>query len=256
MITHGLVAPRKGRKERHEEHGFGTTSNSALPAKKPLTIMVSSTVYGIEDMLNQVYALLSGFGYEVWCSHKGTVKVYPNHTALEDCLEAVRRCDLFLSIITPHYGSGKVGGSLSFTHQELLKAIQLNKPRWILSHDHVPFARSLLRKLGGKTTAQRGQLLRKLGFTTRKKLRNLAAREGTVIDDFRVIDMYDAAIRHDIKVYQDRQGNWVQKFSSPADAKLFVTAQFMQYADVKLFLHDQFKDPSIVRQQTQDRRNR
>lgn len=30
-----------------------------------LTIMVSSAVYGIEELLDQVYALLSGFGYEV-----------------------------------------------------------------------------------------------------------------------------------------------------------------------------------------------
>ena len=90
---------------------------------KQMTIMVSSTVYGIEDLLDQVYALLSGFGYEVWCSHKGTMPVYPNKTAFESCLLAVERCDLFLGIITPHYGSGVVSGGLSITHQELLKAI-------------------------------------------------------------------------------------------------------------------------------------
>jgi hypothetical protein len=218
--------------------------------------MVSSTVYGTEELLDQVYALLSGFGYEVWCSHKGTVKVYPNLTAFDDCLEAVKRCDLFLGIITPHYGSGKVGGGLSFTHQELLKAIQLNKPRWILAHDHVPLARSVFRKLGGKTAKERALLLRKLGFNTGKKLRNLAAREGSVIDDFRVIDMYDAAIRHDIKVYQDRKGNWVQKFSATSDAKLFVTSQFMHYAEVESFLRDQFHDPAAVRRQAQARGKR
>jgi hypothetical protein len=43
-----------------------------------LSIMVSSTVYGIEELLEQIYAMLSGFGYEVWCSHKGTVTVYPH----------------------------------------------------------------------------------------------------------------------------------------------------------------------------------
>ena len=219
--------------------------------KGRLTIMVSSTVYGNEELLDQVYALLSGFGYEVWCSHKGTVKVYPNQTAFEDCLEAVKRCDLFLSIITPHYGSGKVGGGLSFTHQELLKAIQLNKPRWILAHDHVPFARSVFHKLGGKTEKERTLLLRKLGFNTGKKLKNLVAREGSVIDDFRVIDMYDAAIRHDIKVYQDRKGNWVQKFRTAPDAKLFVTSQFAHFSEVECFLRDQFKDTAAIRSKTQ-----
>ena len=62
--------------------------------------MVSSTVYGIEELLEQVYALLNGFGYEVWCSHKGTVQVYPNQTALESCLTAVEKTDLFLCIKT------------------------------------------------------------------------------------------------------------------------------------------------------------
>lgn len=41
--------------------------------KKPPIIMVSSTVYGIEDLLDQIYAALTSFGYEVWCSHSGTV---------------------------------------------------------------------------------------------------------------------------------------------------------------------------------------
>jgi hypothetical protein len=68
--------------------------------KKRLTIMVSSTVYGIEELLDQVYALLTGFGYEVWMSHKGTVPVYPDQTALESCMTAVANCDLFVSIIT------------------------------------------------------------------------------------------------------------------------------------------------------------
>jgi hypothetical protein len=37
--------------------------------------------------------------------------------------------------------------ALSITHQELLRAIDLNKPRWILAHDQVVFARTLLTNL-------------------------------------------------------------------------------------------------------------
>ena len=92
-------------------------------AKEPLKLMVSSSVYGIEDYLDQIFALLGQFGYEVWMSHKGTIPIYPNQTALESCLTAVENCDLFLSIITPRYGSGVVQDQLSITHQELLKAI-------------------------------------------------------------------------------------------------------------------------------------
>jgi len=58
----------------------------ADPAKK-LTIMVSSTVYGIEELLDRIYTLLTAFGYEVWISHKGTVPVVSNRTAFENCAD-------------------------------------------------------------------------------------------------------------------------------------------------------------------------
>ena len=198
--------------------------------KKRLTIMVSSTVYGIEELLDQVYALLGGFGYDVWMSHKGTVPVYPDQTALESCLAAVEKCDLFLSIITPRYGSGIIDSQLSITHQELLKSIELKRARWILAHDHVVFARTLFRKLGAKSQQDREEMLSKLGFGDADSLRKMRKAEELVLDDIRVIDMYEAAIRHDLKIYQDRKGNWVQKFGGPDDVKLFATAQFRAIA--------------------------
>ena len=36
------------------------------------TILVSSTVYGLEELLDRIYTVLTAFGYEVWMSHKGT----------------------------------------------------------------------------------------------------------------------------------------------------------------------------------------
>jgi hypothetical protein len=214
--------------------------------KRRLTIMVSSTVYGIEELLDQVYALLTGFGYEVWMSHKGTVPVYPDQTALESCMTAVEKCDLFVSIITPRYGSGVVDDQLSITHQELLKAIELNKPRWILAHDHVVFAKTLFRKLGAKNQKQREEVLATLGFNDAESLKKLRKAEELVIDDFRVIDMYDAAIRHDLKTYQDRKGNWVQKYEDVEDVKLFATAQFLRYREVERFLNEQFANKKEV----------
>jgi hypothetical protein len=214
--------------------------------KKRLTMLVSSTVYGVEELLDQVFALLIGFGYDVWMSHKGTVPILPNQTALDSCLLAVEKCDLFLSIITPRYGSGIVEGQQSITHQELLKAIELDKPRWILAHDHVVFARSLLRKLGAKSQHQREVLLKTLGFDDDDKLKKLRKQEELVLDDFRVIDMYESAIRHDLKVYQDRKGNWVQKFEENDDVNLFATAQFSRYRDVQDFLREQFADKQEV----------
>jgi hypothetical protein len=210
------------------------------PKKKRLTIMVSSTVYGIEELLEQVYTLLSGFGYEVWMSHKGTIPVDPNLTALELCLAAVEKCDLFFSIITPQYGTGVLEGQLGISHQELLKAIALKKPRWVLAHSNVIFARSLFRKLGGRDQKGRRALLEKLGFGEGKAMKEMLKREAQVIDDFRVIDMYEGAIRHDVQVYQDRTGNWVQKYAEPAEVKLFATAQFARYRDMEQFVREQF----------------
>ena len=216
--------------------------------KNRLPIMVSSTVYGIEELLDQVYALLNGFGYEVWMSHKGTVPIYPDKTAFESCLLAAERCDLFLAIITPQYGSDVVDGDLGITHQELLKASEKNRPRWILAHAFIPFARSLFMKLGCKKAAEREELFKKLGYETKEDFKKLCNREKTVLDDFRVIDMYDAAIRHDISVHKDRKGNWVQKFSTPQDAALFATAQFSRYSEVEQFLREHFSTPALVKQ--------
>ena len=74
---------------------------------KKIVIMVSSSVYGIEELLERIYAILTTIGYEVWMSHKGTLPIYSNKSAFENCLYAVEKCDLFLSIISPQYGSGK-----------------------------------------------------------------------------------------------------------------------------------------------------
>lgn len=200
--------------------------------KEPLTILVSSTVYGIEELLERIYAVLTGFGYEVWMSHKGTVPVFFDRTAFENCLEAVEKCHLFLGIITTHYGSGKKSkGKLSITHQEMLKAIQLNKPRWFLAHEHLAFARTLLNNLG---------------YGTSKKRAELTLKKNQVVDDLRVIDIYEAAIRHDLSVYQDRKGNWVQKFSTQEDALLFAAAQFHRYHEVEAFIEEHFKNIKTV----------
>ena len=56
-----------------------------MPAHK-LTIRVSSTVYGIEELLERIYSLLTGFGYEVRMSHKGTLPVISSRSAFENCL--------------------------------------------------------------------------------------------------------------------------------------------------------------------------
>jgi hypothetical protein len=197
--------------------------------KPKLTIVVSSTVYGIEELLERVYTLLTSYGYEVWMSHKGTLPVRSDRTAFENCLAAVEKCDLFLGIITPYYGSGrdlKKPEELSITHQEMRLAIELKKPRWILAHDHVVFARSLLANLGFQGTDGRKQL---------------SLKKKPILDDLRILDMYEEATidAEDIPL-TDRDGNWVQKFQNTEDGSLFVGAQFFRYQEVEQFIKDNF----------------
>jgi hypothetical protein len=198
-------------------------------AKPKLTIVVSSTVYGIEELLERVYTLLTSYGYEVWMSHKGTLPVRSDRTAFENCLAAVEKCDLFLGIITPYYGSGRdpmKPEELSITHQEMRLAIELKKPRWILAHDHVVFARSLLANLGFQ------------GADGRKQL---SLKKKPILDDLRILDMYEeATIEAEDTPLADRDGNWVQKFQNTEDGSLFVGAQFFRYQEVEQFIMDNF----------------
>jgi hypothetical protein len=204
-------------------------------AKPKLTIVVSSTVYGIEELLERVYTLLTSYGYEVWMSHKGTLPVRSDRTAFENCLAAVEKCDLFLGIITPYYGSGRdpmKPEELSITHQEMRLAIELKKPRWILAHDHVVFARSLLANLGFP------------GIDGRKQL---SLRKTPILDDLRILDMYEEATidAEDIPL-ADRDGNWVQKFQNTEDGSLFVGAQFFRYQEVEQFIKDNFANGNPI----------
>ena len=115
-----------------------------------LKIMVSSTVFGIESLLDQVFATLDGLGYEVWMSHKGTIPTNPHRSNFGNCLDAVSECDLFLALITGRYGS-TAPGELSITHQEIHRAIALDKLRWFLVHHDVTVARQLLRQFRART---------------------------------------------------------------------------------------------------------
>lgn len=204
-------------------------------SKKPV-IFVSSTVYGIEELLERIYTLLTAFGYEVWMSHKGTLPVISKLTAFENCIKGVENCDLFLGLITPHYGSGiNKDTDTSITHEEMKKALELKKPRWLLTHDHVVFSRKLLNDMGFNTSEKRKEITLK--------------SKSTSISDLRIIDMYEEAIQVE-KPLPERHGNWVQKFETDEDALLFVSSQFSRFQEIEAFIKENFSDPSIVTKKT------
>lgn len=196
-------------------------------------VLVSSTVYGSEDLLDLIYALLTRLGYEVWMSHKGTVPVFPTHHAFEDCIAAVDGCDIVLCFITKQYGSGREDPkAMSITHRELKRAIETKKPRWVLAHHDVVFARTLLAHLG---------------FGDMEARAKLVPKKGAIIDDLRVIDMYEEATRTDVVDVAERKGNWVQKYRSNEEATLFAQAQFHRIDEVESFIREQFGEREAVR---------
>lgn len=200
--------------------------------RKPI-VMISSAVFGFEELLDRIYASLVQMNYEVWMSHKGTMPVYPEVTALDSCKQAVKECDLFLGIILPRYGSGKEKKEDdSITHDEIREAIHLRKPRWILAHDHVVFARNFLAKLD---------------YDSKEKREALKLKPSPTFEDLRIIDMYEMATRHDVEVYKDRVGNWVQTFGSPEDAQLFAVSQFRRYQEAEAFVKETFEDVKSIR---------
>lgn len=198
-----------------------------------IRILVSSTVYGSEDLLDLIYALLTRLGYEVWMSHKGTVPIFPHRHAWDDCIAAVDNCDIVLCFITKQYGSGREDpDALSITHRELRQAIRTGKPRWVLAHHDVVFARTLLKHLG---------------FGTPEKRAKLPLRDHAVIDDLRVIDMYEEAARMDTEDVKQRKGNWVQEYRTDEDASLFAQAQFHRIHEVQSFIEEQFANKGAIK---------
>jgi hypothetical protein len=201
-------------------------------------------VYGYEELLESTYALLDSYGYEVLMSHKGTLPVDPENSALESCLEAVGRCDIFLGLILPRYGSGiEDKGDVSITHKEIVEAIALNKPRWFLVHEHVAVARQLLSpyrkktKVGDKVTD-----VYPFEFD-----HELEFQKTSILSDLRVIDMFELAMRHDIPDLKDRRGNWVQHYGPDDDARLFVTAQFRRIHELEQKHLPKLKDSQAIR---------
>ncbi len=205
-----------------------------------LIVMVSSSVYGIEELLQRIYTLLTQLGYEVWISYKGTIQVWSSSTAFENCLQAVEDCDLFLGLITPNYGSGLQEGELSITHQEMKRAIKLKKPRWFLAHDQVVFARKLLNDLGYDSKGKRAKL-------------NLK-KKASSISDLRVIQMYEDATREELPL-DERLGNWTQKFDRDDDASLFVMSQFSRYQEAEERLKENLGNPDQLKQKISEGSN-
>lgn len=217
-------------------HGGGDMieSNAGGCIKKKLRLMVSSAVYGYQEFLDRIYDILTGLGYDVWMSHKGTMPVTSDADTIANCLNAVDSCDVFLGIITTQYGKTERGGK-SATHLEFERAVEKNKLRWFLVDDRVMFARQFVKNFYEDND-----------YTKPVELRKYYFRDMPSFSDMRLLDMYAvAANRHD----DDGKPivNWVQQYSNDDAAILFALSQFSRYQDIESLILKRLGDLDYVK---------
>lgn len=181
-----------------------------------IKIMVASTVYQNRDFLLQICAMLHGYGYHVINSEYGTLHPALGKNNVDACLAAVDECDIFFGIINPFYSTG-------ITHQEFKRAIAVNKPRRFIAHNHVVFTRKLLKQFMYNPDKSRSAF--KISSTS-------------VMDDIRVIDMYDDAVQILLEPYEARKYHWVQEYFRPDEAFRHVEALFSDLKRVKAELNN------------------
>ncbi|MDI6802977.1 MAG: DUF4062 domain-containing protein [Bacteroidota bacterium] len=195
--------------------------------RKKIRILVASTIYGFEDQLEQICSTLQGYGYEVWNSHLKTIPVHPGKSNKQNCLKAVNSCDIFFGIIRPHYGSGVIG-KLAITHQEMRRAIKLKKPRWFVAHHDISVARQILKQY----------MFDKNGNPQKA----FKYKETNILDDIRVIHLYNEAILNDIPP-QQRVGHWVDEYFELSDILQCIKTQFASIDRIRKIVKEMNKKP-------------
>jgi Domain of unknown function (DUF4062) len=199
-----------------------------------IKVFVASTVYNFEYQLQQIYALLDGYGYDVLMSHKGTIPLNSSKSNLSNCVDGVMECDVFLGFIRPDYGSGVLEkGGKSITHSEFETAFNREIPRFVLADYRVVFTRSLFK----------GTYFIEEMTSKRIDFEHISF-ENTSIMDTRCIRMYNDAIKDKERAISKRTGNWVQEYVSFDDIKMHLESQF-KYPERIQKLIDNFTGPQL-----------
>ena len=188
---------------------------------------MSSTVYDFESQLDNVYAMLDGYGYDVMMSHKGTVPLDSKLSNVENCLKGAENCDVFLGFIRPLQGSGILDkNQKSITEQEFDVAYMVNMPRFVLADYRVVFARQFLRMMGISTQDI------PLSITRENKEGKRIEKPNRIVHAS-CIEMYEKAIQSNTFPATSRIGNWVQEYKNLQDIILHVEAQFKDVERIK-----------------------
>ena len=198
-----------------------------LAPRNHIKVFVASTVYDFQPELDRIYRVLDGFGYDVINSHRGTCPLDSKKSNLNNCLDAVNECDVFIGFIRPDYGSGVLEpNGKSITHLEFEKAIEREIPRFILADYRVTFTRALIRKA----------IISEGNKTTRITSKNIHFQNEKIMD-IRCVQFYEEMIKTKIEP-KNRVGNWVQEYRNLEDILLHIESQFKYPERIKKIIGD------------------
>ena len=191
---------------------------------RKIKIMVSSSVYGFENELEQIIATLRSYRYHVMNSYDKTIRVVPSLSNLENCLRAVEECDLFLGIIRPFMGTGN-SGEINITFEEMKRAIELKKPCWFLVHRDVVFAYKLFKKI---SRSERDNLFERF---------RVQWMRDRFFDPI-CINVYEHVINRDGSP-NIRTSNWAQEFYHLTDIMKYIKTQYKDKTFIKTILEQE-----------------
>lgn len=182
--------------------------------KGKLKLMVASTVYGFEDQLSKIVNDISSKNFTVLNSFYGSIKVNPQLSNLDNCVQAAKETDWLMGIVRPYYGTGNISGK-NITFEEIKTAIGDNKPRWFFIHRDVTFAADILNEIvvnkKGKESKDNNEL---------KNNRHI---------DQKAIDLYNFVIKNHETDLELRNGNWAQEFFNTSEALIYIQSQFLDF---------------------------
>lgn len=216
----------------------GLSKSPAVDKCRRPIVFVSSSVYDKEDFLSSLSPMLYSLGYEPWLSLNGSFPISHKRSAFGNCLEAVRRADFFIGIISPWYGSGvDEGGGVSITHMEMREARDSKIPRLLLVDRRVVDLKVWLDSLGFKGQSGRQEFKKMLGTYRKDAGAYLEARKTC---DIRAVDLYDEMTLgepNDVRIAASRRvGNWVQGFRDIDEVKSFLAMQFSYLQNAEEYL--------------------
>ena len=198
------------------------------------SIMLASTDYGHEEEIRKIAACLNRYGYRVVNSLIGTLPNDSRLSNMENCVNAVEKCDLFFGLIHTDYGSGNIGGK-NITREEFRKAVSCGKQRWAMVDEVVVTARNVIDHLCliSEVSKPRDEQTVVGEIVTMRKNSFL---------DYECIGFYNEMIQND-KAPADRKGNWIQPYRSLADILRYVKTNL--YDNKKTVIENLEKSKSV-----------